>query len=119
MGKDGELLCKEVFSSFEENEPGLSLRSKLYQVAQEKGESIEEFAEWVRCMAVRAFPSLGRAGVELYSVEFFLKGLRNKRTSLAVLDKAPDSIGKAVDWANNFEANVSWVGEDSKARIVE
>ena len=39
-----------------------------------------------------------RAGVELYSVEFFLKGLGNKRTSLAVLDKAPDSIGKAVDW---------------------
>ena len=70
-------------------------------------------------MAVRAFPSLERAGVELYSVEFFLKGLGNKRTSLAVLDKAPDSIGKAVDWANNFEANVSWVGEDSKARIVE
>ena len=56
-------------------------------------------------MAVRAFPLLGRAGVELYSVEFFLKGLGNKRTSLAVLDKAPDSIGKAVDWAKNFEAN--------------
>ena len=80
---------------------------------------MEEFTERVRCMAVRAFPSLGRAGVELYSVEFFLKGLGNKRTSLAVLDNAPDSIGKAVDWANNFEANVSWVGEDSKARVVE
>ena len=24
-----------------------------------------------------------------------------------------------MDWANNFEANLSWVGEDSKARIVE
>ena len=118
VGKDGELLCKEMFSRFGENEPGLSLRSKLYQVAQKKGESMEEFVERVRCMAVRAFPSLGRAGVELYSVEFFLKGLGNKRTSLAVLDKAPDSIGKAVDWANNFEANVSWVGEDSKARVV-
>ena len=119
VGKDGELLCKEMFSRFDGDEPGLSLRSKLYQVAQKKGESIEEFAERVRCMAVRAFPSLERAGVELYSVEFFLKGLGNKRTSLAVLDKAPDSIGKAVDWAKNFEANVSWVGEDSKARIVE
>ena len=80
---------------------------------------MEEFAERVRCMAVRAFTSLGRAGVELYLVEFFLKGLKNKRTSLAVLDKAPDSIGKAVDWANNFEANVSWVGEDSRAMVVE
>ena len=119
VSKDEELLCKEMFSRFGENEPGLSLRSKLYQVAQKKGESMEEFAERVRCMAVRAFPSLGSAGVELYSVEFFLKGLGNKRTSLAVLDKAPDSIGKAVDWAKNFEANVSWVGEDSKARVVE
>ena len=53
-------------------------------------------------MVVRTFPSLGRAGVDLYAVEFFLKGLGNKRTSLAVLDKAPDSIGRAVDWANNF-----------------
>ena len=35
------------------------------------------------------------------------------------LDKAPDLIGKAVDWANNSEANVSWMGEDSKARVVE
>ena len=36
-----------------------------------------------------------------------------------VLDNAPDSIGKAVGWENNFEANVSWVREDSKARVVE
>ena len=32
---------------------------------------------------------------------------RNKRTSLADVDKVPDSIGRA----RNFEANVSWVGE--------
>ena len=94
------------------------VRSILYQVAKIR-ESTEEFSERVRCMAVRAFPSLGRAGVELYAVEFFPKGLGNKRTSLAVLDKAPDSIGRAVDWVNKLEANVSWVGEDSKAMIVE
>ena len=35
------------------------------------------------------------------------------------MDKAPDSIGQAVDWANKFEANVSWVWEDSNARVVE
>ena len=29
VGKDGELLCKEMFSRFGENEPGLSLT--LYQ----------------------------------------------------------------------------------------
>ena len=80
---------------------------------------MEEFAERIRCMAVRAFPSLGRAGVELYSVELFLKGFGNKRTFLAVLDKAPDSIGKAVEWAKNLEANVGWVGEDSRAMVVE
>ena len=34
----------------------------------------------------------GKIGVELYAVEFFLKGLGNKRTSLVVMDKAPDSI---------------------------
>ena len=74
-----------MFSCLDENEPGLSLRSILYQVAQKRGESIEEFAERVRYMAMRAFPSLGRAGVELYAVEFFLKGLGNKRrTFLAV-----------------------------------
>ena len=43
----------------------------------------------------------GRAGVKLYSVEFFLKGLGNKRTSMAVLDKAPDLIGKTIDLAKN------------------
>ena len=37
VGKDGELLCKEMFSRFDENEPGLSLGSKLYQVAQKRG----------------------------------------------------------------------------------
>ena len=43
-------------------------------------------------MEVRAFPSLGKAKVKLYAVEFFLKGLRNKRTCLAILDKAPGSV---------------------------
>ena len=72
-----------MFSRFDDNEPGLSLRSKLYQMAK-RGEAIEEFAERVRCMAVRAFLSFGRVGVELYAVEFFLKGLGNKRITLAV-----------------------------------
>ena len=93
-----------------------SLVVQIISSGSKKGESMEEFAERVRWMVVRAFPSLGRAGVELYSVEFFLKGLGNKRTSLSVLDKAPDSIGKAVDWAKNFEANVSWVAEDSTGK---
>ena len=44
-------------------------------------------------------------------VEFFLKGLGNKRTSQMVLYKAQDSMGRAIDWSKNFEANVSWVGE--------
>ena len=115
VGKDGELLCKEMFSCFDENEPGLSLMSKLYQVAQKGGgEAIEEFAEWVRCMTVRELPSLGRAGVELYAVEFFLTRLGGEKRGLPwrFLDKVPDSIGGAVDWGNNLEANVSWVGED-------
>ena len=49
---------------------------------------MEEFAERVRCMSVMAFPSLGRTGLELYSLEFFVKGLGNKRNSLSVLDEA-------------------------------
>ena len=61
----GSYCVKKMCSRFSDNEPGLSLRSKLYQVAL-KGGAIEEFAEWVRCMAARA-------EVELYAVEFFLK----------------------------------------------
>ena len=34
VGKDGELLCKEMSSCFGGNELGLSLRSRLYQVDQ-------------------------------------------------------------------------------------
>ena len=52
-----------MFSRFDDNEPGLSLKSKLYQVDQERGEPIEEFAELVRCMAVKGFPSLGRGRI--------------------------------------------------------
>ena len=37
VGKDRELLCKEMCSRFGDNEPGLSLRSNLYQVAQKGG----------------------------------------------------------------------------------
>ena len=37
VGTDGELLCKEMSSHFGDNEPVLSLRSKLYQVAQKGG----------------------------------------------------------------------------------
>ena len=41
VGIDGELLSKGMFSRFDENEPGLSLKSKLYQVAQKEGKSCE------------------------------------------------------------------------------
>ena len=41
VGIDGELLSKGMFSRFDENEPGLSFRSKLYQVAQKEGKSCE------------------------------------------------------------------------------
>ena len=51
-------------------------------------------------------------------VELFLKGIGNKRTSLAVWDNVPDIIGRAVDLARNFKANVSWGRGDSSARIV-
>ena len=42
VGKDVELLCKDMDSRFGDNEPGLSLRSMLYQVAQKGGKAIEE-----------------------------------------------------------------------------
>ena len=57
--------------------------------------------------------------VELYAVELFLKGLGNKRVSLAALDKAPDSIGRVVDWENNFEANVSGVGKIQRQGLLK
>ena len=41
VGKYGELLCKEMFARFDDNEPGLSLRSKLYQVAQTSGNPLK------------------------------------------------------------------------------
>ena len=37
VDKDGEILCKEMCSRFGDNEPGLFLRSKLYQVVQKGG----------------------------------------------------------------------------------
>ena len=46
MGKDGELMCKEMDSRFGVNESGLYLRSKLYQVALKRG-AIEEPADRV------------------------------------------------------------------------
>ena len=57
-------------------------------------------------MVVKQFPSWRRAEVELHSLEFFLKGLGNMRTSLAILDNAPYSIGRAVYWEMYFEVNL-------------
>ena len=91
---------------------GIVFNVQVISSGSEKGKSLKESAERVRYIVVRTFPSLGRAGVELYAVEFFLKGLGNKRTSLAVLDKAPYSILRVVEWAKNLEVNVSWVGKD-------
>ena len=53
--------------------------------------------------------------MELYGVEVFLKGLGNKRISLAVLDKAPDSIVRAVEYLSKCELG----GGVSIAMIVE
>ena len=99
-----------MVSRFDEDEPGLSLRSKLYQVAQKRGIN-------------RKFLRNRYDEGIFEGISFFGKSMGiiicSSVLSLAVLDKEPDSIGRAIDLSNTFEANVSWVGGDSKARIVE
>ena len=113
VSKDGELLCKEMFSCFDENEPGLSLMSKLYQVAQKGGGSHRRICGMGKMYDGEEITFFGKSrGRIICSRVLSQKTQGKKRTSLAVFDKAPDSIGRAVDWGNNFEANVSWVGED-------
>ena len=99
-GKDEELLCKEM--CFGDNEPGLASRSKLYQVAQKEGKPYSNFRKGYDASRL----------LDLYAIELFLKRIENKTTSLSVLDKVPDSIGRAVDWTWNFKSNVSWVRGD-------
>ena len=56
VGKDSELLCKEIRSRFGDKEPILSLRSKLYQVALEKvKDSIEREVDWAKNLSARPY----------------------------------------------------------------
>ena len=92
-------LCEAMEGRFGDHESDSVARMKLHHVQQRQEESLVEFAmeeECKRCIVVGTL--LGRGGVEqgVVAVEYFLRGLRNKRAAFAILEKEPKSLGDAI-----------------------
>ena len=50
------------------------------------------------------------------AVEYFLRGLRNKRAAFAILEKEPKSLGDAIKLVQRCEAHQALLGGELRVR---
>ena len=53
---------------------------------------------------------------EIVAVEYFLRGLRNKRAAFAILEKEPKSLGDAIKLVQRCEAHQTLLGGELRVR---
>jgi len=73
-----------------------ALQKKLFCVKQFETESVKQFADRVMKMGSGGFPTFNEEELEKLVMLPFLHGCRNSATALAVLDRAPQTIARAV-----------------------
>ena len=80
-------LCSKLHERFGKKDLPHIIRRQLQDIKQNEGESIEEFEERVRDMAVEGYPDTPDVCIQTVAVDAFLKGCNNKQAALTAMDK--------------------------------
>ena len=109
-----DLLTKYMENRFSRKEPPNTARKKLSAIRQ-KSESNEEFAEEVRRLVGRAYPSVTIELQEELAAEAFLNGYKNARTGYEAMNRHPKTVSDALDTIAQLEHNFrATIGRDKE-----
>ena len=109
-------ICEAMGGRFGDNETDSVARMKLHYVQQRHEESLGEFGERVQALHSKGYSAWGGEEQGAIAVEFFLRGLKDKRLAMAVVEKEPRSLGEAIRLVQRSEAHQSLIGGDFKVR---
>ena len=114
--REYEKLCEAMKGRFGDHESDSVARMKLHHVQQRQEESLVEFGGRVQALYSRGY-STGKGGEQgVVAVEYFLRGLRNKRAAFAILEKEPKSLGDAIKLVQRCEAHQALLGGELSVR---
>ena len=90
-----ETLCQKMNERFGKKDLPHIVRRQLQDVRHDTGETLEEFEERVRDMAVDGYPNMSDVCIQTVAVDAFLKGCNNKQAALTAMDKNPTTLDEA------------------------
>ena len=96
------------------------LRAQLSSVQQNEGEDLEAFADRVQSLVIDSHPSgTPRESIDMYSVDHFLAGCRDKRAALLTYSThVPESLFDAVEHMRLIQASSQRLGFKNDVRQV-
>ena len=109
-------LCEAMEGRFGDHELDSVARMKLHHVQQRQEESFVEFGGRVQALYSRGYTTGNGGEQEIVAVEYFLRGLRNKRAAFAILEKEPKSLGDAIKLVQRCEAHQTLLGGELRVR---
>ena len=114
--RDYGKLCEAMEGRFGDHESDSVARMKLHHVQQRQEESLVEFGGRVQALYSRGY-STGKGGEQgVVAVEYFLRGLRNRRAAFAILEKEPKSLGDAIKLVQRCESHQALLGGELRVR---
>ena len=115
---------RELIQSFDNRfnrlEPPTTVRRRLQDVKQGASETLEEFAEQVRKLALDGFPGATLDVVDAVAADAFLKGCRDKSAALLAMQQRPQTVDQAAEWVKEavHNQNVLYGDTKMKARMI-
>ena len=108
IGQDFKLMKDKLSKRFGVKDAPITVRRSLPNLQQEELETLEEFGQRVNFLVMDGYPGAREKTIEQISVEYFLRGLLDKRAAAVAMDKNPKRLHKAIkyvkDAVNNGEA---------------
>lgn len=93
---DYHRLMKCLKNRFGMKEDSSVVRRNLHDIKQEANESLEDYADRVQHAVSLGYKGAGDRAIDKWATELFLKGAREKGAALAVSERQPRSVRKAL-----------------------
>ena len=100
-----DALCEKLNERFGKKDLPHIIRRQLQDVRQDTEETLEEFEERVRDMAVDGYPNMSDICIQTVAVDAFLKGCNNKQAYLTAMDKNPANLDEARQYLKSAITN--------------
>ena len=107
--KSYRCLKKKLAKRFGQDLPATSARQMCEMLKQEPGESVMDYASRVNQLVEQGYPKVDTKMCNQLSVEYFLKGCKDKLMAMKVLERDPKSVDEALQILEKLTHHTSFL----------